>query len=255
MAKPRILIVDDSTFTRTILRKIFESNGYEVVAEAENGKTGINMFSHYLPDVVTMDISMPDMTGLEALYKIMKIKPDAKVVMLSARGQKHSVVEAIKNGAKSFIVKPPIKEVILDVIKKVLEEKSPTTILPTDDDSSSKSTSNDITNSISYSKIIGVLCDKYEMEPYEAKKFFEKFVGEIPSMKKGLSDAFQQKDFKILEELTHKIKGSVANFQLHSVTFTASELEKFAAKKDASSCEPVMQKLFDFLNLIQTLEE
>lgn len=113
----KILIVDDMLFMRTALRKILETNGYEIVGEAENGLDGVDKYKRLLPDIVTMDITMPDMDGLQALSKIKQINPDAKVVMVSAMGQEKNIFEAIKLGAKNFIVKPFKAEKVLEIIK------------------------------------------------------------------------------------------------------------------------------------------
>lgn len=102
----KILIVDDATFMRTLIRSILEKNGYEVVAEASNGLEAIVKYKQLKPDIVTMDITMPEMSGIEALKQIIKIDSTAKVIMLSAMGQEVMVKEAIISGAKSFIVKP-----------------------------------------------------------------------------------------------------------------------------------------------------
>lgn len=101
-----VLIVDDTVFMRMMLSKILTENGFEVVAEAENGKVALDMYADFAPDIVTLDITMPEMNGLEALQSLKQRWPEAKVVMVSAMGQKPLVVEAIQNGAKDFIVKP-----------------------------------------------------------------------------------------------------------------------------------------------------
>ena len=101
-----VLIVDDTVFMRMMLSKILTENGFKVVAEAENGKVALDMYADFAPDIVTLDITMPEMNGLEALQSLKQRWPEAKVVMVSAMGQKPLVVEAIQNGAKDFIVKP-----------------------------------------------------------------------------------------------------------------------------------------------------
>lgn len=113
----KVLIVDDMLFMRTALKKILESGGYEIVGEGENGLDGVDKFKRLLPDIVTMDITMPDMDGLQALSKIKEINPDAKVVMVSAMGQEKNIFEAVKLGAKNFIVKPFKPEKVLEVMK------------------------------------------------------------------------------------------------------------------------------------------
>lgn len=102
----RILIVDDALFMRGVLRKMLEEHGYEVAGEAVNGVDAIEKYKELRPDLVTMDITMPDMTGLAALKAIREIDSKAKVVMCSAMGQNAMVIDAIQNGASDFLVKP-----------------------------------------------------------------------------------------------------------------------------------------------------
>lgn len=115
----RILIVDDAAFMRLSLRTVLEKNGYTVIGEAENGQKAIVKFVDLKPDIITMDITMPDMDGVTALKEIMKIDKDAKVVMISAMGQESKVREAVVAGAKSFIVKPFKDEHILKTLSKL----------------------------------------------------------------------------------------------------------------------------------------
>ena len=114
-----ILIVDDAAFMRTVLKGILVPNGYNVIGEAENGNVAIQKYKELSPDIVTMDITMPDMDGLEALKEIKKINPNAKIIMCSAMGQQAMVIEALQNGAKDFIVKPFQPDRVLTAIKKV----------------------------------------------------------------------------------------------------------------------------------------
>jgi len=102
----RVLIVDDAAFMRMMLRNILERNGFEVAGEAENGLVGVKKYKELNPDVVTLDITMPEMDGITALKQIKRIDSNAKVVIVSAMGQEAYVKEAIICGAKSFIVKP-----------------------------------------------------------------------------------------------------------------------------------------------------
>ena len=101
-----ILIIDDSRTSRRMLRNILTENGHNIVAEADNGEIGYNLFVEKKPDIVTLDITMPVLDGLETLKKIVSYDPDANVVMVTAAGQKDKMVEAIKLGAKEFIQKP-----------------------------------------------------------------------------------------------------------------------------------------------------
>lgn len=102
----RILIVDDAVFMRMKLKDILEKNGYEVVGEAQNGVEAIEKYKAENPDLVTMDITMPELDGVSALKEIKKINPNAKIIMCSAMGQQSMVMEAIQAGAIDFIVKP-----------------------------------------------------------------------------------------------------------------------------------------------------
>jgi two-component system chemotaxis response regulator CheY len=119
MAK-RILITDDALFMRVTLKNILVNNGYEVVGEAENGQQAVQLYNELKPDLVTMDITMPEMDGLEALKQIRAGNPNAVIVMCTAMGQKNMVVEAIQNGAKDFIVKPFQPDRVLEAVGKLL---------------------------------------------------------------------------------------------------------------------------------------
>jgi Response regulator containing CheY-like receiver domain and AraC-type DNA-binding domain len=115
----RVLVVDDSSFMRVSIKTILEKNGYEVVGEAENGAVAVSRYKELKPDIVTMDITMPDMTGIDALKQILQFDPEAKVVMLSAMGQQGMVMEAISIGAKYFIVKPFKEDHILATLSNL----------------------------------------------------------------------------------------------------------------------------------------
>lgn len=119
MAK-NILIVDDASFMRMMIKDILTKNGFNVVGEAENGLIAIQKYKELRPDLVTMDITMPEMDGIQALKKIREITPDAKVVMCSAMGQQAMVIEAIQAGAKDFIVKPFHEDRVLEATNKAL---------------------------------------------------------------------------------------------------------------------------------------
>lgn len=119
MAK-RVLIVDDAAFMRMMVRDILTKNGYEVVGEAGNGAVAIEKYKELQPDLVTMDITMPDMDGIQALTKIKEFDPKATVIMCSAMGQQAMVVEAIQNGAKDFVVKPFQADRVLEAVKKAI---------------------------------------------------------------------------------------------------------------------------------------
>lgn len=116
----KVLIVDDATFMRMMVKDILEKNGYEVVGEAGNGLKAVEMYKAEKPDIVTMDITMPEMDGIEAVKAIKSFDPSAKIVMCSAMGQQSMVMDAIKAGAKDFIVKPFQADRVLEAVKKVL---------------------------------------------------------------------------------------------------------------------------------------
>ncbi len=116
----RILVVDDAAFMRMMIKNILTKFGYEVVGEAENGSIAAQMYAELKPDLVTMDITMPEMDGIEAVKSIRSIDPNAVIIMVSAMGQQAMVMEAIQAGAKDFIVKPFQQDRILQAIERVL---------------------------------------------------------------------------------------------------------------------------------------
>jgi len=116
----RILVVDDAAFMRKVLTDALTTGGHEVVAEASNGSEAVTRFQEVNPDLTTLDITMPETDGLEALRQILANDPSAKVIMCSALGAEDKVLEAIKTGAKDFIVKPFQAERVLDAISKAL---------------------------------------------------------------------------------------------------------------------------------------
>lgn len=116
----KVLIVDDAIFMRLALKSILEKNGFEVIGEAENGAAGIEKYKELKPDLVTMDITMPEMDGIEALKEIRSIDPKSKVIMISAVGQEANIRKSIVLGAKSFIVKPFKNEHVIKTLTKVL---------------------------------------------------------------------------------------------------------------------------------------
>lgn len=117
----KILIVDDASFMRMMIKDILTKNGYTVVGEAPDGLQAIEKYKELSPDLVTMDITMPEMDGITALKEIRKIDPHAKVIMCSAMGQQAMVIDAIQEGAKDFIVKPFQADRVIEAIKKTLE--------------------------------------------------------------------------------------------------------------------------------------
>lgn len=115
----RVLVVDDAAFMRISIKNILTKHGYEVCGEAENGEVAVQRFKELNPDIVTMDITMPEMDGLASLKQILSIQPRANVVMVSAMGQETMVREAIIAGAKGFIVKPFKEDVIVGALNNI----------------------------------------------------------------------------------------------------------------------------------------
>ncbi len=111
-----VLIVDDSRTSRRVLRDILERAGYNIAAEAINGKEGVDLYAKLKPDIVTMDITMPEMDGLEALRQIREDDPEAVVIMITSAGQKEKMVEAVKLGAAEFVSKPFVEETVLEAL-------------------------------------------------------------------------------------------------------------------------------------------
>jgi two-component system, chemotaxis family, chemotaxis protein CheY len=116
----RILIVDDAAFMRMMIKDILTKNGYEVVGDADNGARAIDKYKELVPDLVIMDITMPEVDGVTAVREIKKINSDAKVIMCSAMGQQAMVIESIQAGARDFIVKPFQAERVVEAVKKVI---------------------------------------------------------------------------------------------------------------------------------------
>lgn len=115
----KVLIVDDAAFMRVSIKNMLSKNGYEVVGEAENGKVALQRYQELTPDVVTMDITMPEMDGLTSLKKILEYDPAASIIMISAMGQESMVREAVLSGAKGFIVKPFKEDVIISALNNL----------------------------------------------------------------------------------------------------------------------------------------
>lgn len=116
----KVLIVDDAAFMRYTIKSALLKNGFNVVGEAENGLDGVRKYKELMPDIVTMDITMPVMSGIEAVQSILAYDPKAKIVMVSAIGQEEFVRESVMNGAKSFIVKPFKEERLVLTLNKIL---------------------------------------------------------------------------------------------------------------------------------------
>ena len=116
----KILIVDDAAFMRMMIKDILSKNGFDIVGEAADGIQAIEKYKETMPDLVTMDITMPEMDGITALKEIKSMNPSAKVIMCSAMGQQSMVIDAIQAGARDFIVKPFQADRVLEAINKTL---------------------------------------------------------------------------------------------------------------------------------------
>ena len=116
----RVLVVDDAAFMRKVVSDALASGGHEVIGEAGNGNEAVAQFRELKPDLTMLDITMPEKTGLEALAEIIAIDPNAKVLMCSALGQESKVIEALKLGAKNFLVKPFKPDALLEAVDKTL---------------------------------------------------------------------------------------------------------------------------------------
>ncbi|MBZ4645872.1 MAG: two-component system, chemotaxis family, chemotaxis protein CheY [Petroclostridium sp.] len=116
----KILIVDDAAFMRMMIKDILTKNGFEVVGEAENGAKAIEKYKELNPDLVIMDITMPEVDGIQAVREIKKLDGDSKIIMCSAMGQQAMVIESIQAGARDFVVKPFQAERVIEAVKKVI---------------------------------------------------------------------------------------------------------------------------------------
>ena len=119
MAK-NILICDDAAFMRMMIKDILTKNGYNIAGEAENGQKAVEKYAELKPDLVLMDITMPEMDGIEALKRIKAADPSESVIMCSAMGQQAMVIESIQSGAKDFIVKPFQADRVIEAVQKVV---------------------------------------------------------------------------------------------------------------------------------------
>lgn len=116
----RVLIVDDAAFVRMAIRTILEKNGYEIVGEAGDGNAAVAKYKELKPDFITLDITMPNMDGIETLKAIRAFDKNAVVIMVSALGQERYIKDAVLNGAKYFLVKPFKEENVIETIKKIV---------------------------------------------------------------------------------------------------------------------------------------
>ena len=116
-----IMIVDDAAFMRMMLKDILTKNGFSIVGEAENGAVAVDKYMDLQPNLTIMDITMPEMDGLQAVKEIRKRDPKARVIMCSAMGQQSMVIEAIQSGAKDFVVKPFQAERVVEAVTKALK--------------------------------------------------------------------------------------------------------------------------------------
>lgn len=120
MSSSTVLVCDDAVFMRTMVSDILSQAGFTVVGEAENGKQAVEKYQQLRPDLVTMDIIMPEMGGIEAVKKITQFDPGARILMCSAMGQQSLVQEALQAGARDFVVKPFQPSRVLEAVQRVL---------------------------------------------------------------------------------------------------------------------------------------
>lgn len=118
----RILLADDLAFMRMVQKEILKEKGYDIIGEASDGLEAVEKYQRQVPDVIILDITMPNMNGLEAMRKIFEFDPSARIIICSALGQQQLIVEAIKAGVKDFIVKPFKPERILSSLEKALKQ-------------------------------------------------------------------------------------------------------------------------------------
>ena len=117
----RVLVVDDSTTMRKIISQHLKTEAYEICGEASNGQEAVDMYKELDPDAVTLDINMPVMNGLETLRAILAHDGDARIIMLTSEGQRETVVDALKVGARGYVVKPPNKAVVCEKVKQAIQ--------------------------------------------------------------------------------------------------------------------------------------
>jgi len=115
----RVLLVDDTAFMRRMLREILTREGYEIAAEARNGREAVERYRQVRPDLVVMDITMPEMDGIAAVREILDRDPGARIIMCSALGQEEPIIEALEAGAQDFVLKPFLPEKVLEAVVKV----------------------------------------------------------------------------------------------------------------------------------------
>lgn len=121
MQVARILVCDDSAFMRMMLKRVLIADGHEIVGEAGDGMEAVQLYRHYKPDLATMDITMPKMDGIQAVRHIYEENPLARIIMVTALGQRSIITDALKAGASDFIVKPFDPDQVIETIEKVLQ--------------------------------------------------------------------------------------------------------------------------------------
>jgi two-component system chemotaxis response regulator CheY len=119
----KVLVVDDAAFMRVVLKDILIASGFQNIIEVGDGAAAVNAYQQHRPDIVTMDINMPGTDGIQALRMILQMNPAAKVVMVTSVEQKHVVQEAIKLGAKDYVVKPFDRSMVATVVNRVLRSR------------------------------------------------------------------------------------------------------------------------------------
>lgn len=148
----KVLIVDDSIIMRNNLEYLLTKEGHKVVGKAMNGKEGVALYKELLPDLVTMDISMPVLNGVDAVSQIINFNPGAKIIMISALNQKQMLFEAIKKGAKHYIIKPLETQEAIKIVNKVLTQSN---VLEKEEKKQTKETSKDLHSSFEIKNVNG----------------------------------------------------------------------------------------------------
>lgn len=250
MNKITVMIVDDTAYMRNLLKKILESDGYVVVAEAEDGSDALQFYKRYTPDLVTLDISMPFTNGVKVLEKIKAINPDAKVIMVSSSGNKKNVIDAAKFGASHFIVKPFTREKVLETVALVMEKQYIPKFIANVNLEALK-----LTDHVTYSDVVSVLANETGIEKEDAEDILARFLESVPHMKKQLDDSFDKKDFSAISDLAHQLKGALLNLRFRNFSQVAESLDFSSREGNKDLVEKYYKLLKEWLIKIENLQK
>lgn len=248
MSKGTIMIVDDTIYMRTLLKKILESDGYEVIAEAEDGIDALKFYNKFHPDLVTLDISMPFTNGFNVLAKIKAINPEAKVIMISSSGHKKNIIDAADLGVNHFIVKPFSPEKVLETVSLVMEKE----YIP-------KAMENinlealDLKDYVSHSDVIAILASETGLDNEDAQDILNRFLEKLPEIEKALDESFIKKDYEEISNLAHKLRGALLNIRFRKFSEVAEHLEENSRDKNESLMENYYKILKEWLVKIRNL--